>query len=420
MTKRRGTPGWYVEGDVATSVRKARQSNVTKSKIIWGLSDVVFDDVPKARIKAIVESVPEDTVEGEDSSIPLSQPPSVQENPREQPTRIASAGDMQYLSPREAARMVGLALEQFDGTTIRPPVNESTECDVYWNRQHTTIGLRLVPAMPNTVSEQHVMPLIEGQTTVANVRDPSELAVVTNGRFTEKAKSVASSQDILYFDGGHLEAWLRRAKISREALGTVLEEGENHDGPLNELVELSGIPSSVDLDPLKIERAIEEGSIPDGTGTTRKRQKPEDGPAVPDDTSRPRDSGIRAGGTTKPSGETGTLYADPDEDGDYGAFDRFVDDIKKEGPATEPAGHDDATSSSDDNSPTDSGNDTEDVSRKELLFDLKDIETQAGEPITSRNIDTYGSYPVSQYKTEFGSITAALDAANIEYEGDSL
>jgi len=41
------------------------------------------------------------------------------------------------------------------------------------------------------------------------------------------------------YDGGHIEEWLRRAKIPQDAVGTVLEAGETHDGPMTDLVEIA-------------------------------------------------------------------------------------------------------------------------------------------------------------------------------------
>jgi len=59
------------------------------------------------------------------------------------------------------------------------------------------------------------------------------------------------------YDGGHIEEWLRRAKIPQDAVGTVLEAGETHDGPMTDLVEIAPIPDPrKTVDPLEVDRAF--------------------------------------------------------------------------------------------------------------------------------------------------------------------
>ena len=323
------TPGWYVEDDVAASVKKARKSDTPISSIIWGLESAFSDDTPKERIKRIVESIPDEDTKTGNTDLPLSQPPTTDAQPREQPARIISIQDLSYLSPREAARVIGLTLEQFDGNTVRPPANESTACDLYWRRQKSTVGIRIIPSVGDTVAEDDILPLNEEKTSIDSVQSPSQLAVVTNGKFSDKAKKTADQNNIQRYDGGHVEAWFRRAKIPPGALGAVLEHGENHQGPLDELVDISGIADAISLDPFESSRVIDEGDL----STSSDLGSPKQGSS---------NSGSSSGGTPQQtggseqlsqpdspstSGETGTLYADPSEDGDYGAFDRFVDGI---------------------------------------------------------------------------------------------
>ena len=323
------TPGWYVEDDVAASVKKARKSDTPISSIIWGLESAFSDDTPKERIKRIVESIPDENEKSPNADLPLSQPPTTDAQPREQPARIISIQDLSYLSPREAARVIGLTLEQFDGNTVRPPANESSACDLYWRRQKSTVGIRIIPSVGDTVAEDDILPLNEEKTSIDSVQSPSQLAVVTNGKFSDKAKKTADQNNIQRYDGGHVEAWFRRAKIPPGALGAVLEHGENHQGPLDELVDISGIADAISLDPFESSRVIDEGDL----STSSDLGSPKQGSS---------NSGSSSGGTPQQtggseqlsqpdspstSGETGTLYADPSEDGDYGAFDRFVDGI---------------------------------------------------------------------------------------------
>lgn len=422
MTQSKEIPEWYVEGDIAASVRKARESGAATSSIVWGLEEAKFDGISQQRIKSIIDSIPANEPDEDGISLPLSQAPSTETSPREPTTRIVSVTDIPYLSTREAARVVGLALEQFDGNTVRPAANELTECDLYWNRQRQTIGLRVVPTTAETIGAEHVLALSEGVTTIEDTQNPSELVVVTNGMFTDEAKKAATDNDIYCFDAGHLEAWLRRAKITREALGTVLEVGEDHDGPLDELVELSGIPSPIASDPLTIERAIEEAVIPNMAEATTEKHSAEPGSAKDDESATTGESASVIEEKSKPTGETGVLYADPSEDGDFDVFDEVIDGLKngESDKDAEDSDESEEETTSSDKSPEESPTSPEDVPKKELLFELIDISTVAGEPITQRDVRKHGSYPISIYEEEFGSLAGALEAANLKTDSEPL
>jgi hypothetical protein len=329
--RKSNTPGWYVEDDIAASVRKARKSNTPHSSIVCGLEATFSDNIPKGRINRIVESVPDDKTESTKTDIPLSQPPSTDAQPREQPARIISIRDISYLSPREAARVIGLTLEQFDKVryqyTVRPPANESTECNLYWKRRQSTVGVRVIPVVENKVSKNDILPLNEGKTSIDSVQSPSQLVVVTNGELSKKAKETAEKHDIRWYDGGHVEVWLRRAKITPEALGDVLENGENHQGPLDELVDISGIADDISLNPLEISRVIDPADLSTRPETEQGTQASSSNKNSQNAT---EDDRISQPDTPSVSGETGTLYADASEDGDYDAFDRFVDGIESD------------------------------------------------------------------------------------------
>jgi hypothetical protein len=398
-----------------------------KSSIIWGIEDTAFPELSNERIKAIVEAVPEQTDHSDTVTRPLSQEPSTDAEPRDRRTRIVSLADFAYLSPREAARVLGLTLEQFDGNTARPPANESTECDLYWHRQHRTMGLQIVPAVASKVNKQDIIDLNTGSTTVADIRSPSELAVVTNGRVADEAKSKAEENDIGWFDGGHLKSWFRRAKITQAAVGTVLENGENHDGPLSDLVELPDIPSSVSRDPFKMERAIKETAIPVGIETTRESASTEEPPTPSSE--QPSPSSVDSNTTTADFDfvETGRLYADPKQDGDYRALDRLVEDIKPDSSDTKTDTKDETAAPLSEQRAS-KGNTTKDVPRKELIFKLLDgkrdvlgSNNRSTESVTKseiRAIFSSSEYSVSQYEAEFESLTAALEAVSIEFSGD--
>lgn len=215
-------------------------------------------DIPENRIQAVIEAIDVESG-GEDSgTVPLSQSPSTDASPRPSRPRRLGVDDISYLSDREFARVLGLTLEQFDGNTVRPPATETIEVDLLWNRAQIALGIRTVTATKGEVGENHVTPLLEGNTTSDVTRAPSYLAVVTNGTFSDQAEQIAENNDIGLFDGGHLEQWFRRVLIPFDAVGTVLEESEGHDGPLDELVTFPTPPEPrCGINPLELERVSE-------------------------------------------------------------------------------------------------------------------------------------------------------------------
>jgi hypothetical protein len=439
VSNRSAEPDWYVPGDVATSVRRARSANVTQDSLVERIGDHEFEDLPQERVEAIVTGIPQgetDTEGGE--TIPQSQPQATDAEPRQRVPRRFSVSDLGLLSPREAARVFGIALEAFEGNTVRPAATHSGPCDIYWNRQHATVGLRIVPTA--TVGPEHVKVLVNGDIDPDATRTPTDLAIVTSGTYEERTTELADEHDIECLGRGHVEALLRRVRITPEAVGQALEDGEDHDGPLLDLVDVAPVPEPRQTDPLTVDSVIDTAAYPEGSTD------------VPDIGGDPPDDGL--GGGTGPGtgsgssdsmgntadGETGTLYADPTEDGDYEAFDRFVDDVtsmaddagvnasevpessQNDGSLNEPSTTDqEETDTGDSRSKrTTSGTDDEatDLSRGELLFDLIDAKTEAGEPMTAEDISAHGSYELSAYVEEFGSVEAALGEANIEFEED--
>jgi len=427
---------WYNPDDLRATVVDGKNNNIGTSRIARYLAEQEFDDIPPSRVQHIVESIPtaEDSSE---TTIDLTQPKSTDAEPRDAVAKQLAVSDFEYVSNREAARLLGLVLEQFDGNTERPPGAKEVETDLVWHRQNITVALRIVPTLSETVDTSHVNAVLDGTVVPDGVRSPSKLAIVTNRAFTDEALTLADEHDIHCFDAGHMEEWLRRARIPMDAVGTVLEDGESHDGPLTELVELPPIPEPRNTaDPLEIDRAFDIDSL---TTPAEEGDPPAtDGP--PDKNRGQEGTGARRatarddplGGTQSPSGETGTLYADPDEDGDFDAFDRFVDDIKNDKQQSKSADDEDTetsseTSSSGDEdtgvSETSSSSDEElttyaDVDRKELVFDLLDAKKDADELMSWKDVRTHGSYPVEYYQKEFDSLASALDTVGIDYTAE--
>lgn len=439
---------WYDPGNIRATVENGLANDIPTSRIAEYLAQREFDDVPLSRVERIVNSMP-DPEDTSAATIELSQPEATDAEPRDSVPNQLAVTDLEYVSNREAARLIGIALEQFDGNTVRPPGATQVETDLIWNRQHMTVALRIVPSPTGTVDTNHVDALLGGTLVPDESRSPSELAIVTNRAFTDEALDLADEHDIHCFDAGHVEEWFRRARIPMTAAGTLLEDGESHDGPLTDLVELSPIPDPrKPVAPLEITRAFDIDSLttpaePDTTPATGERTQTNEGQQDTGlDLSTARDDPL--GGTQSASGETGTLYADPGEDGDFDAFDRFVDDIKdgnQQSPTT-PGDNTDTTrdnypntspdddtntTPSEDSNPTDNPPSSadgklttyDDIDRKELVLDLLEAKQDTDELISWKDVRTHGSYPIEYHQKEFGSLANALDTVDVDYPGGS-
>ncbi|WP_338742298.1 hypothetical protein [Haloplanus salilacus] len=415
---------WYDPDSVRATVENGVADDVPKRRIAEYLAQHEFEDIPTSRVEHIVERMPvsEDTSA---AGIDLSQPEATDAEPRDSVPYQLAVNDLEYLSNREAARLIGGVLEQFDGNTVRPPGTTHVETDLVWHRQHATVALRIVPLLSGTVDASHVDAILNGTVVPDDIRRPSELAIVTNRAFTDEAVSRAEEHDIHCFDAGHVGEWFRRARIPMATAGTLLEDGESHDGPLTDLVNLPSIPSPrKSVDPLDVGRAFDIDSLTTPaeaatTSATDERTEPNTGQQTTGlDRSTARDDPL--GGGRSPSGETGTLYADPNEDGDFEAFDRFVDEIgdgnQQSGSTADddPATADGASSGVDGQSTT-----YTDVGRGELVSDLLEVKQDANGLQSWRDVEAHGSYPVEYYQKTFGSLASAVAAMDVDYTGES-
>jgi hypothetical protein len=415
---------WYEPGNIRATVENGVAENVPKSRIAEYLAARELTDTPPSRVQRIVERMPA----SEDKSAAtsdLSQSEATDAEPRGSVPYQLAVNDLEYLSNREAARLIGAALEQFDGNTVRPTEATEVEADLVWHRQHATVALRIVPTLSEAVDTSHVDALRTGTVVPADIRNPSELAIVTNRTFTDEALALAEDHDIHCFDAGHVEEWFRRARIPMAAAGTLLEDGESHDGPLTDLVELAPIPTPrKSVDPLEINRAFDIGSLTTPTGedtasVSDTRNESEEGQQNTGlDRTTARDDPLA---DTQPApGETGTLYADPSEDGDFDVFDQFVDDIEdgdqqsRSTAAEESSPTDNASSGTDEKSTT-----YTDIDRKELMTDLLEAKRDADKLQSWDDVRTHGSYPVEYYKKTFGSLANALSAVGVDYTGET-
>ena len=204
MSDTQESVSWYDPESVRATVTNGVANNIEPSRIAEYLAEREFNGIPLSRVERIVDStsVSEDTL-GE--SIDLSQPEATDAKPREDVTKQLAVYDLEYVSNREAARLIGVALEQFDGNTVRPPETSQAETDLVWNRQHMTVALRIVSTPSGAVDTTHIDALRNGQVGLDDGRSPSELAVVTNQVFTDEALAAAYEHDIHCFDAGHVE-----------------------------------------------------------------------------------------------------------------------------------------------------------------------------------------------------------------------
>lgn len=346
---------WYDGDDLYKSIQQALDKQVSIERIAEQLCKREFTDVHQSqveavvtrvsngglsdirqpRVEAIIESLPEG--HGEDEDLSTSQPPSVDVTPRSSLTNRCTVSDFAYLSRREAARVIGLTLELFDGNTVRLTEEQGLETDLLWRRQYASVGIRVIPTR-TVISDEHPKAVANGSVVPSSIRSPSELAIITCGKFSDEARAAAKELNIHCFNAGHVEAWLRRAKISQETLGTVLEDGETHDGPLTELVDASPVPSlEKKLNPFDISPAfnIEELDASEHP-KLRAERVVTDAPVKESNSSSDSTSVSTPGSTQSESltenqpatGKKGVLYADPGEDGDYSAFDDFLEDIE--------------------------------------------------------------------------------------------
>lgn len=322
------TLSWYEPESVSRSIRNGLDRDIQPEKVSEYLAEHGFDDIPESRLRSIIDTMPAETKASEQNHAELSQSPQTEAKPRERYYRQVRADDIEYLSPREAARVIGLILELFDGNTVRPSETTAVETDLIWHRQGETVAVRIVPLSEGSVGTSHIQALAEGTVVPTDTRSPSQLVIVTNRGFTDEAMEAASEDDIHCLDGGQLEELLRRARIPMNAAGTVLEDGETHEGPMTDLVDVPSIPQPRRTEnPLNVPPAFDISSLEVGDEQQNKRKSTPEGSREHGSHSRidSRDNPLT--GSQPAPGETGRLYADPAEDGDYSAFDDYLDDL---------------------------------------------------------------------------------------------
>lgn len=297
-------PGWYHPGDIVATVRDAEQTGRVSTREIADVLGRWELEASRDRIYAMVEStrnqgVPDDT-----------SPERTLDEPRALESRFVDVTDVAYLHRRDFATVLGLILTRYDGTFRTVADDDDTVIDLLWNRQHTTVGLKTTPRPPGVPIEQReIATIVDGDTTPTVGRSPSTLGLVSNAGITDAAREYANDHEIRLFDAAFLTRWLAETHLTPAVLGTVVDNDDLDPDECAALLEtLPPLPAPVsERDPLA-DRPDEVWSGSD------------DGRHVKTTATRP----IPVAERRPSAGEIGVLYADPADDGDYGAFDRLL------------------------------------------------------------------------------------------------
>lgn len=328
-------PSWYVPDDLWATVENARAAGDSVSAVANFLAETELEGVPKERVERIVSAVPE-TTSSTDGGVDLSQTPSTSAEPRTQLSRRFSVADVEYLADDEFARVLRLAFEAFGDETVQPPADDPF--DLYWDRDDETLGVKTVTATGDDLCTDVVEAAAADESPRVDVSFDRAI-VVTNGRFTNDATEAAADAGIVLLDRGQLETILERAMLSTTAVGTVLEAGETHDGTLQKLTAIEAVPDvrcTIDGEATRTAAEIDRITDPEALGGEDDRN--DDSETTGEDDTEPTpeagddDSLVEPGDTettddSVEQGERGVLYANPDEDGDYDAFDDFVEEL---------------------------------------------------------------------------------------------
>lgn len=312
-------PSWYESGDIEQSLQAAfGRTDVTTDDIVSVLAEHELN-ASRERIVRMVETTRKQLAkESDGSSLPT---PSLDEQ-RELQARFLSPRDLSYLRQEDAAALIGAMLSRFEGDFRVPESVDDDTVDLLWMRSGTTVGLVLKwGSEKSRLGESTLESVVNEHSESRSDGDLAELAVVSNAGFTDEARKVAAEHDIYCCGSDYLSRWCQAAQLSATAVGKILNsESLGSDEVETVLEQLPPLPSSIPVhDPLQsvartewtrstIERESHQGDP--GKDTEPSTQSSTSGPPAPSD-----------------SGEQGVLYADPDEDGDFDAFDRFADGL---------------------------------------------------------------------------------------------
>mgnify|MGYP007008814574 CR=1 FL=1 len=306
-------PTWYTPGDVPGSIEAA---TIDSSVYVEHIVDVLQAhelDAPRSRIRTLVTSardrISERNSTPTDSSDPLEEPRAVR-------SRIFDVEDATYLGERNLATILGVALSRYAGSFSLVDPQADSVLDLLWNKQHTTVGFHVVTRPEQEpLTADHVTALHEGNIATGSGRSPAQLAVISPATATERARSVAEDHEIMVVDADVLRRWFNEVRLTPALVGQILEAETVAYNELEHLIsELDPLPEIVaSRDPLDVSHS----SPPIATGDTS---------AI----TTSIDQALPVEDETPPPGTQGKLYANPSDDGDFGAFDRFVDNLEED------------------------------------------------------------------------------------------
>lgn len=305
-------PSWYIPGDVSGSIEAATVESAVYEEHIIDVLQAHELDAPRSRIRAVVTSTRDRLTERDATSTenktPLEEPRSVQ-------SRFFDVDDAAYLGRRDLATILGITLSRYGGSFSLIDPEADSVLALRWNKQHTTVGFHVCPR-PNQepLNVEHVTALSEGTIDTESGRSPAQLALVGPTVATEKARAVADDHDIIIVDAAVLRRWFSEVQLTPAFVERILEtETAEHDELERFISELEPMPAVIqNRDPLDVSLSQSpiETEISSATVSVDK--------AIPVADEQPD------------PGTHGELYADPSDDGDFDAFDRFIDNLQED------------------------------------------------------------------------------------------
>ena len=320
-------PQWFQPEDIAASVRTAiKQTELSTDRIVDVLENEV--DASPDRVETLVETA-RDQLSTESNTESPPKPNEKDVEPRSLKPRVVASEDFAYLSPTDFARVLGGVLTRYEGHFKLPEQVDKCNVDLFWHRQRMTVALRTVPRISGTAVDKPVVKAVAaGDTDPTSGRPVSTIAVVTNTEFTDAAHDTAAANDVFLFGQPVLEQCLRDIQLTHDVLGRVLEHhdltDEEYDTILDDLPALP--PHLQEANPLKRSPT----AIDQAPSSTDRKPIPDSN--TEPDTETPPDSPPREllDDSPQEAGKQGVLYADPDEDGDAEAFDRFTAELTED------------------------------------------------------------------------------------------
>jgi len=318
---------WYEPGDIQQSLQAAfQQDSVTTDDIVDVLGEHELDASPDRILEMIETTRQQFTNTSNDSLLPTPSLDGIRENQ----ARFITLDDLEYLGSRDVAYVVGIMLSRFEGSFRVPELVDKKAADLLWTRSDTTVGLWLEWRPNRTpVDKADIQSVVNDTTQSASDEEFSEIAIVSNAGFADQARKLASEHDIACCGPECLRRWCQETKITNTVVGEILDgENKNNEEIKEILNQLPPLPASIPVqDPLKPVTKTEWTTstlgerVTSGGGTSEKDQT---------ESAPPSQSGVSEPQPASEPGQKGVLYADSDDDGDFDAFDRFVNALAEE------------------------------------------------------------------------------------------